>query len=103
MKENCISFEYMFRDGGNYKTFGNIVFSNKFNKSIQDLTKEIKTVLIDGEYFYPNDAGIPRFDQITIDPDSDPSWYEFVGVEESNELPTDKRDISEIILNLKNP
>jgi hypothetical protein len=70
-----IRFNFLFRDSGNYKKFGHRDYSNPENLSIDEAEKQIRLHLIDGEFFYPEHAGIPkfRFHRYLVDY----SWYEF--------------------------
>jgi hypothetical protein len=42
-----IRFEYLYRDAGNFKKWGEVIFSNKNNRDANDLEKQAKSVLID--------------------------------------------------------
>ncbi len=76
---NNIQFNYLHRDLGNYKIFGNLVFSNPHNLDIQEIKTLFKKHLIDGQYFYPEKFGIKRFEDEPIGCESD--WYEFESLE----------------------
>ncbi|MBL0325691.1 MAG: hypothetical protein IPP61_10995 [Cytophagaceae bacterium] len=54
---NKIQFNYLHRDSGNYKIFGDLIFSNPENLDIQEIIALIKEHLIDGQYFYPENLG----------------------------------------------
>ena len=45
-----IIVEYLYRDAGNNKIWGEALFSNKSNLGLHDLLKMIKEKLIDGEF-----------------------------------------------------
>ena len=49
---NNIKFNYLYRDGGNYKKFYSIIFDNNQSVSVDALETLIKSKLIDGEWFY---------------------------------------------------
>jgi len=42
-----IRFEYLYRDAGNFKNWGEIIFSNKNNYDADYLEKQVRAVLID--------------------------------------------------------
>jgi hypothetical protein len=95
MSELNVKFEYLYRDAGNYKVYGHVIFSNQ-----EKLTKlEIKERLKSFEFFNPKDLKIPRLRHADLpyDTDLDHSWNEYSTVEETNDSPTDKRSISEFL------
>lgn len=47
---NNIRFSYLYRDYGNYKLFGETVFSNPEKLSLTEIEDQIKSKLIDGEF-----------------------------------------------------
>ena len=97
-----IKFNYFYRDAGNYKVHGNVVFDNPDNIDINILEGEIRKHLIDSEFFEPEELKIPRLkhNDFPYDPDLDHSWNEFDSIEETTEELTDKRSINEFLLSL---
>jgi hypothetical protein len=76
---NNIRFHYLYRDSGNYKTFGFQDFSNPNNLSLEKVQAKITEKLISGEFFYPEESGIKKFEfHRNCD---DYSWYEFDFIE----------------------
>jgi hypothetical protein len=74
-----IRFHYLYRDSGNYKTFGFEDFSNPNDLSLEQIQAKITEKLISGEFFYPEESGIEKFEfHRNCD---DYSWYEFEFVE----------------------
>ena len=97
MKKNNILFQYLHRDEGNYKTYGEIIFTNKENVSPEEAERILREKLIDFEFFYPLENGIPLF------PEHSGSlyfsdWYEFQQFSVTNEEPTDSRDLKTILI-----
>jgi len=86
---NNLKFEYLYRDAGNYKQFGQIVFLNPTNLDPQSATLKIKDKLIDGEFFYPSKVGVPRLEAYDFDFEIDHEWYEFQKFSLTNENPTE--------------
>ena len=74
-----IRFHYLYRDSGNYKTFGFQDFSNPNNLSLKEVQARITRKLISGEFFYPAESGIEKFEFHRYCADF--SWYEFDGIE----------------------
>ncbi len=74
-----LRFHYLYRDSGNYKKFGYRDYANPENLSIEQAENHIRKYLIDREFFYPEQAGIPKFRfHRYLD---DYSWYEFECIE----------------------
>lgn len=92
-----IRFHYLYRDSGNYKTFGFQDFSNPNNLSVEQIQIEITKKLISGEFFYPEESGIVKFEFHRYCDDF--SWYEFETVEEVKGNTTAKT-IDEFIIGL---
>jgi len=81
-----IKFEYLYRDDGNYKTFGEIVFSNPNRLSLEFIIQRIVSNLIEGTWFNPDKWGIPRLSFHQHNPFGiyDCLWYEFVWIYPTN-------------------
>jgi len=74
-----IRFNYLYRDSGNYKKFGHKDYSNPDNLTIEEAERQLREQLISTEFFYPEQAGIPKFRfHRFLD---DYSWYEFESLE----------------------
>lgn len=92
-----IQFNYMYRDGANYKNHDEVIFSNPERLSVELIEEAIHQRLIDGEWFYVEkwklkDLHFPKWDG-----EIDLLWHEFKSVEYTNEEPTDTRSISEFL------
>lgn len=74
-----IRFHYLHRDSGNYKTFGFQDFSNPDSLSLGQIQNAITEKLISGEFFYPEESGIKKFEFHRYCDDY--SWYEFESLE----------------------
>jgi len=81
-----IKFNYLYRDGGNYKKFNSVIFENDQSISIEDLEALIKSKLIYGEWFYADQWKVPEIFPSTFDFKTDPTWHEFESVEYCDEL-----------------
>lgn len=76
----CI--EYLYRDASNYKKWQCAVIQGEFT---EEQKQTIRDSLIDGEYFYPAQVGLPE-ERLPGHYDDDPDWFEFC--EENFELTT---------------
>jgi hypothetical protein len=96
---NNIRFHYLYRDSGNYKTFGFQDFSNPNDLSLKQIQTKITEKLISTEFFYPEESGIEKFEfHKNCD---DYSWYEFDFLENVCS-PQPEKSIEEFISGLNN-
>ena len=98
-----ILVEYLYRDSGNNKLWGGVVFSNKMDIDVCDLELCIRKSLIDGEFFVAKSVEVPslRFD--VYDEELDHGWHEYFGIRKTDVNPNDSlgRDICEFVEWLK--
>lgn len=92
-KEPNIKLNYRYRDAGNYKQFGYVIFSNSRQLSIGEATIQILEKLIDNEFFIPQEWDLPRLHFHPYDPELDHQYHEFENWEETFEHATDSRDV----------
>jgi hypothetical protein len=76
-----IKFNYLYRDGANYKKYGSVIFANPNDIELSEIETLIRSKLIDGEWFYADEWGLPELFLETFDCGVDPTWHEFEGVE----------------------
>lgn len=81
---NNIKFNYLYRDGGNYKNFGSVILSNFNNVDITKVDHYIRHNLIDGEYFSAKNWNIPDL-SFEIPNFDDHEFHEFENVEITND------------------
>lgn len=107
--EPNICFRYLYRDASNYKQHGEAVFTNHTRMSLDEVERQIRAFLKDGEYFIAQQVNIEErfFDALYED---DHPWHEFSRVEGTTEPAFDpehwnehqhKRDITEFIAELE--
>lgn len=87
-----IKLSYLFRDAGNYKTFGYVVLSNPGSKSPEEIDADLRRCLIDGAYFYPDQVQVPV---LNYSPEG--MWHEYEQVEATDEEVSDERTVAEVI------
>ncbi len=91
-----VNFKYLYRDAGNYKKWGAVVFSNPERLTLGEVTKALEeNFLVDG-LFIAHQVHVPEVffsteEDVTAD---DHCYHEFDAVEESSNASTDKRDRS---------
>lgn len=98
-----LRFEYLYRDAGNYKNWGDLVFSNKNNRDSDYLEKQARKLLIDGEFFVAEKAAVPDLKFQTHINTLDHDWHEFHALTPTIEDTNDPyaRDITEFIESLR--
>lgn len=97
---NNIKFNYLYRDAGNYKEFGEIVFTNKNSKTLQEVELAIRNNLIEGEFFIPEKWNIPRLSFENYSSELDHDYHDFESVELINEYSTENCDISTFLVGI---
>jgi hypothetical protein len=91
-----IKFDYLYRDGANYKNYNSEVFSNKEGLSIKEVEDAIESCLIEGVWFYANKWGLKDLHYFAWDEEIDHSWHEYDCIEVTEETAT-KGDISDFV------
>jgi hypothetical protein len=97
-----IRFEYLYRDAGNYKRWGEVNFSNPSRLGSPKVESLIRQSLIDGHYLVPSDVDLPDLYSEKFDPELDHTWHEYSCVEETEAPPNDAegRTIEEFIIDI---
>jgi hypothetical protein len=100
-----VQFEYLYRDAGNNKKWGEVIVSNRNEYDAHYLMQKIVIALIDNEFFVADKVNIPDLNFKQHIQHLDHDWHEFSNlVSTSSELTDQKnRDIIEIIELLKEP
>jgi len=94
-----IKLNYLYRDAGNYKVYGEVIFLNFETKPLSELESILRSRLIDFEFFDPDTFQIPRLShkEFPFNPKLDHSWNEFVSLELSLESATSSLTFSEFV------
>lgn len=71
-----LRFEYLYRDAGNFKQWGEVVFTNRDGVSPQDIKDTLSAVAIDGLYFYAHKVGLPDLHFEKHNSELDHDWHE---------------------------
>ena len=105
-----VSFKYLYRDASNYKSHGEAVFTNFTFIPIDEIEKQIRSCLKDGEFFIARQVNIEERFFDVLHEDDDHPWHEFNLVEMTTEPAFDpenwhqhkhKRDITEFVAELE--
>ena len=89
-------FEYMYRDGSNYKNWGSVVFAGEVTP---ELRARCIRALFDGEFFIAHQIAIPEIFFKGSLYDDDHCLHEFVALEATEAAPNDShgRDIAAFV------
>jgi hypothetical protein len=93
-----IKFSYCYRDSGNYKNYGAVIFANTEGIDLSVVNNLIQAKLIDGTWFYASRWNIPNLFFASIDIEADPTWHQFEFVEYTEENST--RQLSDLFRSL---
>ena len=102
-----LSFQYLYRDASNYKQHGETIFSNRGHLSLDEIEKQIRACLHDGEFFIAQQVNIPECFFDVLHEEDDHPWHEFNLVEETcdpmfdPEPPEHTRDITQFIADMQ--
>jgi hypothetical protein len=92
-----IKFNYLYRDGGNYKVYGSHIFENPDNISIIQIEEAIKRSLIDGEFFNPKEWDLEPLKFDDWNQELDHLWNEFESIELTSEHSTSGKSITKFL------
>lgn len=98
-----IRFEYLYRDAGNFKNWGELVFSNPHNINVDIVTSTAENQLIEKSYFVASKASVPDLYFKEFNEQLDHGWHELHRFVISEETPNDPlgRNIEEFIKSLE--
>jgi hypothetical protein len=82
-----VQFNYLYRDGGNYKKYGSVTFANPGNVAVAELAALIQSKLIDQTWFYHHHWHLPDLRPLTFDSAIDPTWHDFENVASTSRSP----------------
>ena len=96
-----IAFSYLYRDAGNYKNWGQVIFTNKENMPIDEIRIAIQQNLIDQQFFVAKDWRVQElfFDNHLSHQDHE--WHEFDDVEFIKDFEANDCDITEFLKRIK--
>jgi hypothetical protein len=80
-----IKFSYLYRDAANYKNYGEVIFANPDEISIDELDRLIKLKLVDGQWFYAKKWKIPDLHFEKWNEDLDHGFHEFESLSLTNQ------------------
>jgi hypothetical protein len=96
-----IQLNYLYRCGGNYKNYGEVIFSNPEGLTLEDITQQITDKCIDGLWFYAHLCHIPTLFFDKYSPELDHPFHEYESVEHTHLPSTDARSIRQFVAAIK--
>ncbi len=92
-------FEYLYRDAGNNKKWGEVIFTNQDNIDLKQIELMLKMVLIQNEFLIARKSGLPDLSFQRPDKEIDHGWYEYSEINNTSEQDNDlyNRDITDFI------
>ena len=102
---NNIRFVYMYRDASNYKQHGEVILPNETQRSVEEIDKQIRSLLSDGLFFIAGQMQLEERFFAVVNEDDHP-WHEYVQVEATTDptfdpVPEAKRDITQFLQELE--
>jgi hypothetical protein len=88
---NNAEFSYLYRDGGNYKKFGRVVFSNPDQVACEAIEKALAEAFLEEGLFIADQVRVPEVflfanGELSFD---DHCYHEFDAIRTTDEEPTD--------------
>src|SRR5271170_5555667 len=86
-----IKFNYLYRDGSNYKKWAEVIFSNHDGLTEDTVARELQSAFLVDGLFVAHQVRIPEvflWSEDQLDPD-DHCFHEFAGVEPTTDFPND--------------
>lgn len=98
-----ICMEYVYRDAGNFKLYGEVVFSNTNDMVPEEVEAKIRALLIDQEFFVAKMVAITPLTFANRDDDLDHDWHTFACVKATVITVNDvwMRDIQDFIAGME--
>lgn len=85
-----VRFEYLYRDAGNFKNWGEVVFANPRNLSADRVAAVVEKALhIDGLYFVASELNVPDLHFAERNEKLDHDWHEVHAFLATDDAPND--------------
>jgi hypothetical protein len=92
-----IKFNYLYRDGANYKNYGFVIFANPQHISIESFQKIINLKLIEEAWFYTDQWQLPDLHFDKWNNEFDHTYHEFESIEHTKERSNAQISLEEFI------
>ena len=84
-----IKLNYRYRDYANYKNYGEAIFTNTDNLSLEHINTTLSANMLDGEWFYASRWGLKDLHFEKYDDENDHPYHEFIDVGLTDETATE--------------
>ena len=95
-----IRFRYRCQSPLNKKNYGAFVLQNPANRSIQEITAQLWSALMDRQYFTPSHLSVPVLCLFPFYVEKGTICYEFLGIDLTDQPTTDVRTVDEFMCEL---
>jgi hypothetical protein len=95
--DHNVLLSYMYRDAGNFKQHGEVIFANPDRLSLAIAEEMVSRVLIDRQFFVPTEWSVPLIYGFAYDPELDHSWYEVTELSFTEESASDDRTLLQFL------
>jgi hypothetical protein len=96
-----VEFEYCYRDWGNFKRFGAVIFENRNQLAVDEIRRRVLRASCEGQWFNATHVRLPElyFPNCPFDPDLDHEFHEFRSASETELVADDShnRDILDFL------
>jgi hypothetical protein len=92
-----VLFDYMYRDTGNWKMLGEIVFSNPDGVPLAEAESRLRRACCEDNNFNARQAGVPEVYFEHTDLECDQVYHEFCGLEATEKPVTDPRALKHFV------
>jgi hypothetical protein len=100
-----IEFQYLYRDWGNFKNFGSLVFGNRSRLATDEIRRRVERAINCDHAFVASRLKVPElfFRDIPYNPEFDHGFHEFFDALETDLTPNDPtdRDILDLLAALE--
>jgi len=96
-RKNNIRFRYRYLDSTKRKRYDSLVFYNPNKYSIEEITAQLWSALIDKQYFTHRHLSVPVLSLFPFYVENGNTCYEILSIEGTEMLPTDDRTVEDFI------
>lgn len=92
-----VKITYAYGSEGTFQRETTAVLSNKTLLSLEEIRGRFEQKMINKNYFVVEKFKLPSLKPVACDALSNDDWHELISIEETEEIPTEKLDVTEIL------
>ncbi|MBC8053435.1 MAG: hypothetical protein H7Y13_10260 [Sphingobacteriaceae bacterium] len=96
-----IKLSYLYRDAGNYKSFGEAIFANPADIPLEEILPTLQSKMIDRQWFYAKDWGLRDLHFDHWNEELDHGFHEFESLEYCHDPSTSRLSLDSFIESVK--